>query len=109
MKPDEIPNNADGDVIRRLIKSNFDFSSKHTVDFNIDLENWPPNDQLIKLLKQNSYKYTLHKSSEDFNGYIEIQIKEYITYEFVTKTQDELTKISKPYGGVCESWGIMQN
>ncbi len=35
------PNDADGDVFRRLKNSNFDFSKKYTIDFTIDFQFWP--------------------------------------------------------------------
>ena len=35
------PNDADGDVFRRLEEKNFDFDSTVQVDFNIDFDHWP--------------------------------------------------------------------
>lgn len=41
MTPDW-PNDADGDVSRRLLHHGFDFSRPHAVDFNVDFDRWLP-------------------------------------------------------------------
>ena len=35
------PNDVDGDVLRRLKESGFNFEKETVVDFNIDFNHWP--------------------------------------------------------------------
>lgn len=44
------PNDADGDVLRRMKASGFDFEVKTDIDFNVDFDDWPPAPELIELL-----------------------------------------------------------
>ena len=103
------PNDADGDVLRRLKDSNFDFSKAHLIDFNIDLQEWPPNQELIDLLIKRYGDIGGYEPSEGMNGYLLFQIKDQLTYELVIKTQEEATQLAAPYGGICESWVVMQD
>lgn len=107
------PDDADGDVLRSLEEDGFDFNKEYLVDFDVDFNKWPPSkneEQEIKKLYPNCRFYDpLEEDIEDGNtiGYVNIQIESKITYEFVIKTQEEITKTMKPFGGWCEAWGVM--
>jgi Regulator of ribonuclease activity B len=103
------PDDADGDVLRRLKESNFDFSRIHSIDFNVDLQEWPPEQDLIDLLIERYGDLRGHEPSADMNGYLEFQIKDQLTYELVIKIQNEASQIAKPFDGICQSWGVMQD
>jgi len=103
------PNDADGDVLRRMKDSNFDFSKAHSIDFNIDLLEWPPKQELIDILIKRYGDIAGYEPSEDMKGYLLFQINDQLTYELVIKTQEEATQLAAPYGGICESWGVMQD
>jgi hypothetical protein len=45
------PNDADGDVLRRMQSSGFDFDSTTDIDFNVDFDAWPPAEELIGRLR----------------------------------------------------------
>lgn len=45
------PNDADGDVFRRLESHGFDFTKEYDVDFNVDFDDWPPPAESVNLLK----------------------------------------------------------
>lgn len=111
----EWPNNADGDVFRRLKSSDFNFSKEYDIDFNIDFDHWPLTVNTISFFQSNYPNLKIIEPNEeeidsgDINGYIEIQIRHKVEYDFVIKTQSKLTKMSQPFGGWCESWGVMQD
>ena len=102
------PNDADGDVLRRMKESGFDFSKIHSIDFNIDLQEWPPEQGLVDALIAEYGDIQGYEPEENVNGYLQFQINDKVTYELVTKTQENATKLAVPFGGVCESWGVMQ-
>lgn len=108
----EWPQDADGDVLRKLKKNNFDFESKHEVDFSIDFDHWP--------LTEAEEKYLLHSYpnaeiiepdeddliGDDRYGYVLIKFNNKISYKFVVEAQKLITQKISPIGGVCESWGL---
>lgn len=102
------PNTADGDVFRRLESSRFDFSAVHEIDFNVDFREWPPSNEAIRWLEQEYQHVTVVPPEDDFGGYVEFKIVGALTYELVVVTQDRVSDAMADYGGVCESWGVLQ-
>ena len=108
------PNNADGDVLRRLESNGFDFGKEARIDFNIDFNHWPLSNEEkegIRKLYPNSVIFDPDEEDiKDGNliGYAQFQLVAELTYELVTSTQDIVTNQMNQYGGWCESWGVMQ-
>lgn len=108
------PNDADGDVFRRLEEKNFDFDSTVQVDFNIDFDHWPlskEEQEFVKGLYPNSE--LIDPDEEDIEagddmGYVQFQVVGKLTYELVIEVQGAVTNQMRQIGGVCESWGVMQ-
>ena len=103
------PDDADGDVFRRLIEHSFDFSKPYLVDFNIDFDTWPPSATAIATLESMYGAVTLYGPDEHLDGYAQFQVHGFVTYEKVTSVQRNATAAMQPFGGVCESWGVMQD
>jgi len=106
------PDDADGDVLRRLESDKFDFNIAHTIDFNIDFNSWPLSSENKKSLN-NLYPNCVFIEpneedikNEDVNGYIQYSIKDKLTYNLVIETQKKITEKTKQFGGWCESWGV---
>jgi hypothetical protein len=49
----------------------------------------------------------LYPSASDDGGYILLVINAVLTYELVMSMQQVLTDLAAPFGGVCESWGVL--
>ena len=103
------PNDADGDVFRRLVEHRFDFSKSYSVDYNVDFSDWPPDRAAIAWLDAAYGSLTLHPPKEDFGGYAQFKVHGPVNYESVTKIQRKVTIAMEPFGGICESWGVMQD
>ena len=101
------PKDADGDVFRSLEEDGFDFTKDCVVDFNVDFESWPPSTEAITLLNEKYNNVEIIEPDGEFEGYIEIQIPASLSYEFVIRTQKEITNLMKNYGAKCESWEVM--
>src|SRR5689334_1164686 len=106
--PGEWPNDADGDVLRRMDASGFDFAAAHVVDFNIDLPHWPPAPSLVAEVQRRYPDSSLFEPESGHRGYIQIRVRAPVTYDLVTSVQREMSELAGPFGGVCESWGVMQ-
>ena len=102
------PETADGDVFRRLESSRFDFLSAHEIGFNVDFDDWPPSPEAICWLEREYEDVTTYPPSDDFNGYVQFKIVEKLNYDLVVTTQDRVSIAMAQYGGVCESWGVLQ-
>jgi uncharacterized protein YajQ (UPF0234 family) len=100
-----LPSDADGDVLRRLKESGFSFDQEVEIDFNIDFETWPPHKDTMKTLK--TKLKDVHISIQE--DHIQVTIKDYLTYELVIDLQKILTELAEPYGGYCNSWGLLWN
>lgn len=101
------PNDADGDVLRRLYAKGFDFSKSYIIDFNVDFNQWPPPEKAISAIKGNFQGATVHDDPENGGGYILFKISCMLTYELVMETQAKATALVAEYGGRCESWGVL--
>jgi hypothetical protein len=99
------PNDADGDVMRQLQDDRFDFNREVEIDFNIDFDRLPPDSSVVDLLKDKLPSAQV--SIED--DCILVQMRARLTYSFVTGMQADLTQISAPFGGRCESWGLFSD
>ena len=109
------PDDDDGDVLRLLEKSKFNFSKEYEIDFNIDFDHWPLNAREIVEIK-NLYPGCdfIDPDEEDIeegnlNGYVQFKVKSQVTYDFVTQTQKKVTEQVQIFGGWCESWGVLSS
>jgi hypothetical protein len=101
------PDDADGDVLRRMARSGFDFEKPSLIDFDVDFEAWPPAPDALVILSREFPSSIVHPPSEDLNGYVQFQVFEKVTYALVTRMQAHVSELMSPYGGVCESWGVL--
>lgn len=101
------PDDVDGDALRRLEGVGFDFQKPCTVDFNVDFDDWPPPADALALLGSNFPSATIHDPSDDSDGYVQFQVFETLSYALVTGIQAKVSAWVGPYGGVCESWGVL--
>lgn len=101
------PQDADGDVFRRLEADNFNFEAIHHIDFNIDFDEWPPAPKLIDHLRALYPRLEIIESDENGSGYVQFVVESKLTYELVMFVQSSVSELAAPYGGICESWGVM--
>ena len=101
------PAGADGDVFRRLAQAGFDFDRTYAIDFNIDFEAWPPPPALVVHLRRNYPQLEGVEPDGDSPGYLHVVVRDKLTYQLVTFIQTAISELVRPYGGVCESWGVL--
>lgn len=102
------PGNVDGDVFRRMQRDGFDFTREHTIDFNVDFEDWPPPNGALDKLRTEYPALRVIQPDSHGRGYVLIEIRRCLDYDFVMEMQRRLTESMKPFGGWCDSWGAMQ-
>ncbi len=101
------PEDDDGDVMRTLEESRFDFTKEHEIDFNVEFFGWPPSQEAQDRLLSFG-KLELVGPDDHGPGYVEIQVRAKLTYELVTSMQRRVSNAMAPYGGICETWGVFQ-
>ena len=106
-KSDNWPEDANGDVLRRLKEAGFNFSVPHEIEFNVDFTSWPPPQKSISWLRSNYQSVTVYEPDAEFRGYALFTVVAPVTYEFVVSTQAQVSNALSPEGGICESWGLL--
>jgi hypothetical protein len=101
------PTDADGDVLRSLKDSGFDFAKPCLIDFNVDFDNWPPSPKAVSLLSREYPSLTAYEPEADTRGYLLVQVFGLLTYELVTHVQESISDAMAPFGGRCDSWGVL--
>lgn len=101
------PQDADGDVLRHLAQTGFDFNMPHRIEFEIDFDSWPPPAALLQLLHEQYSQVEVIEPDEEDDGYILFAVDAKLTYELVAFVQDTVSGLAAPFGGVCESWGVL--
>lgn len=102
------PNNADGDVFRRLVAHGFDFEREHAIWFFVDFTKWPPSKEVAIALNDRFGDLRLYPPNGGSHGYIKFSVRACVDYDLVMQVQDQATKIAHSHGGVCESWEVLQ-
>lgn len=101
------PEDADGKVFRLLQQQGFDFTKSYLVDFNVDFDKWPPSEEAIKALKEKYSEIKVNPPEGGDNGHFRFQINHQLSYEWVLEVQRTVSEMMRPFGGRCESWGVM--
>lgn len=109
MPSDPWPNDADGDVLRRMQSRGFDFSKTYVIDFNVDFGTWPPSEEVFQILQRAFPTADIYDYSDSEDPHLLLKIEEKLTYDFVIGTQARVTVLVKDYGGRCDSWGILHD
>lgn len=99
------PIDADGDVFRSLQESGFDFSTVALIDFNVDV---PNADAMADAMDAAVDAYPDAAMREE-DTYFVVQLEARLTYELVIETQKKLTALAAPFGGKCDSWGVLSD
>lgn len=102
------PADVDGDVFRRMQLSGFDFEAPTDIDFNVDFDTWPPTDEFVERLRAQFAKVEIFPPDSDGDGYVQAVVHAPLTYELVMFIQRSISDLASAYGGVCDSWGVLQ-
>jgi len=103
------PNVADGDVLRRMEASGFDFTKPQEIDFMIDFKSWPPDAKAVEILSAKFGDVELFDPDDEGAGYALVKVTAKVGYELVMHYQEEISLIMGAYDGWCESWGAFSN
>lgn len=106
---DSIPNDADGDVLRRLVEHGNDLSKFMVIDFHLVVPDEEAGKQLGELVKQAGYKPELWYDEEQ--DMITLQASKLMLpeYQALIDAQVELGQMALALGGTIDGWGTLGN
>lgn len=97
------PNDADGDVFRSLEAGGFNFAAKVVVDFNVDVPSRADMPDAIDA----ALEFYPDAGIGEEDTYFVVQLETQLGYDFVIETQKKLSAVAAPFGGKCDSWGVL--
>ena len=104
-----IPNDADGDAMRRIIDDGSDLSKPMDVDFMIACPSIPVAEAIAPLADQKGYKVEISHDPEDDSITFYCMKSMLLEYDELIRIQDELDQLAKPHGGYIDGWGTFGN
>jgi len=106
----EYPNDADGDALRRIAGDGSDMSKPMLIDFQVAMPDQVSAEKLAKTAEELGYRSAVYESPEcSLPWTTECSSRMLATYETVMAAQEELAKLSHPYGGHPDGWGSFGN
>jgi Regulator of ribonuclease activity B len=104
-----IPHDADGDAMRRVIADGADITRPMTVDFQIDCPDLASAKSIAAKVPPSEFAITIYQDTEDFSVTCECKREMLLDHSELVRIQQQLTDIAKQFGGSCEAWGTVGN
>jgi len=105
----ELPNDADGDAMRRVFGNGSDPTRPMAIDFSIDVPNRQVGDAIACQTKVLGYFSVVDQDDKSGSWTCYCTKAMVLTYEGVVAAQAELNRIAQPLGGYCDGWGTFGN
>lgn len=106
---DLLPNDADGDVLRRLAEDGNDLSQFMVIDFHIVVPDQDAGLALGEEVKQAGYKPELFYDEEADEITLQASKLMLPDHQALIDAQVELGQMALPHGGTIDGWGTMGN
>jgi regulator of RNase E activity RraB len=105
----KIPNDADGDAMRRVIEDGSDLNKPMDIDFMISCPSISAAEKIEAQVIQQGYKVQISQDSDDNSITCYCMKIMLLEYEKLIKIQEELDGIAKLHGGYIDGWGTFGN
>ena len=108
--PDELPDDADGDALRRIAKGGSDMSMPMLIDFQVAFPDEQSAKSFAPLASELGYHVRIYESPEcTLPVTCECSTRMLATYDAVVAIQKELAALSKSFEGIPDGWGTFGN
>lgn len=104
----QLPNDADGDALRRVAE-HADLSKPMKIDFAVVVPNEAAARGVAEVANQHGYSASVEHDEQDDSWACYCMKEMLATHEGVTRAQDELDRLSAPFGGRTDGWGTFGN
>jgi hypothetical protein len=107
---DGIPNDSDGDALRRVARDGSDMSKPMFINFQVAVPDEACANALANVASKLGYRVRVYDSPEcKLPWTCECSTRMLASYEGVVAIQYELGKISAEFGGIPDGWGTFGN
>jgi hypothetical protein len=105
----KIPDDADGDAMRRAIARGDDLTRPMMVDFQIDCPDMASGEAIAAKVPAAEFAIRVYQDPEDTSVTCECSRKMLLEYSELVRIQRQLSDLAEPFGGWCEAWGTFGN
>jgi hypothetical protein len=109
MKPNDIPHDADGDAIRRVLSLGADVSRPMKIDFQIAAPSEDAGKRIAVAATAKRYDASLSRDKETGAWTCSCSRTMLLGYGALMLAQEELDALSEPHGGYSDGWGTFGN
>ena len=108
------PDDANGDVFRRMERHGFDFSQEHVVDFHAVMATEEEADKVARMFladhKAGQKLENIETKPHEVGGMcLDLAKKMIVTYESVAAFEALLAERVSQFEGYLDGWGVMQH
>ena len=109
MKETEIPNDADGDAMRRVFSRGSDPSRPMKVDFQIAAPDKETAQKIAAVVKPHGFEVDCYEDGEEGGFTCSCSRLMLLVHRDLLRIQEELDQLSAPLGGKADGWGTFGN
>jgi len=108
-KSPELPNDADGDALRRLAADGNDMARPMTIDFTVVIPSLAAGHAVAGAAQEIGYRSSVEHDEEAETWTCYCTRHMVASYDAIVLAQRELNRLSGPHGGHCDGWGSFGN
>lgn len=105
----DLPNDADGEAIRRVLANGSSWDRPMLVDFHIAAPDRESARAIMSAAQGLGYAATASQDEGEAEWTTTCSIEMILSYEAVLARQLELDTLAKPHGGYIDGWGTFGN
>jgi len=109
MESENLPNDADGDAIRRVVRDGADLTLPMAVDFAVAFASQDKAIAFQQLLAGSDFEALLEAEEDGVSWTCYCKKHMLLRYETVVQIQRELSILARPLGGSVDGWGTFGN
>ena len=109
MSVEDLPDDADGDAIRRVIEDGADLTKPMEIDFAVAFPTRDAGTRFQRALGDKGFRTSLEHDEGGTTWTCYCAKTMMLTYGSVTGVQGELDEIAKAFGGQIDGWGTFGN
>jgi regulator of ribonuclease activity B len=109
LMPDDLPNDSDGDALRRLVRDGSDLSKPMTIDFAVAVPDKFAGEAVAERASSLGFRPHIYHDAKDDSwtcNCTKVLVPDYCAIVAIQKRLDE---ISRPFGGKSDGWGSFGN
>jgi hypothetical protein len=106
---DELPDDADAEAIRRVVRDGADLSRPMAIDFAVAFAARDSGERFQTALAGTGFRVSLEQDASGSTWTCYCTKTMLLTYRDVVRVQEELEELAAPLGGHADGWGTYGN